>query len=110
MSMKFDALSMDEMEANLTHPVIENGLVTNRVIEAIELAEHLLGLDRGVVALALEQARAVDLATALGDPDQVHRAATVAMPSLLKTLTNLGLTPEGRMKLGLAAGEDEDDW
>ena len=32
------------------------------------------------------------------------------MPTLHKVLTSLGLNPEGRQKLGMDAGDDEEDW
>ena len=88
----------------------EFGQLVKLVTESIEQADHLEPTDEAEIALALELAKVVDDARESGDEERIHRASCVAMPSLHKVLTALGLNPEGRLKLGLDKDEEEESW
>lgn len=103
-------LSMAQLEENLRAAMIPGGALLRRVEEALAGAEHLLSIDGAVAGLALDQARVIDRALESGDEEQIAYAARVSMPALLRTLTALGLTPDGRKKLDLDSGEEEEDW
>lgn len=80
------------------------------VTKCVEMADHLEPTDEADVELAKGYARVIDSAFDSGDKEAIHRASCVPMPSLHKTLTGLGLTPEGRKNLGLDDDDDSDDW
>lgn len=86
------------------------GNLVEQVRESVEQAEHLEPTDEAAIALALEMAKVVDDARESGSEERIHRASCVAMPSLHKVLTSLGLNPEGRQKLGLDRDEEAEDW
>lgn len=66
---------------------------------AVKAADHLKKSDDAAVELARSFARIIDRAIESGDPDRIHQVSCVAMPTLNKSLTSLGLNPEGRFKL-----------
>lgn len=86
------------------------GTMKTAVRTSVDLADHLDEMDAADVSLALEMAQVIDDARESGDEDRIHRASCVAMPSLHKVLTSLGLNPEGRKKLGLSVGDEDEDW
>lgn len=86
------------------------GRYSAAVRKSVELAEHLDPTDDADVQLAYGYAQVIDTAFDENDPEKIHRVSCVAMPSLHKTLTDLGLNPKGRHELGLDADDDDDDW
>ena len=84
--------------------------MVTRVRESVRTSEHLFDLDIATVALALQQATIIDSAMRSGDAELMHRVSCVTIPSLHKILTSLGLTPEGRQKLGLEFAAKEAEW
>lgn len=97
---------------NPGHEVIEPvvGRMLSAVRNSVESAEHLQYTDEADIELAYELATVVDDARSSGSEERIHRASCVAMPSLHKVLTSLGLNPEGRQKLGLDVGSEDEDW
>lgn len=92
----------------ITEPVA--GKMIAAVRNSVESAEHLQYTDEADIELAYELATVIDDARASGSEERVHRASCVAMPSLHKVLTSLGLNPEGRQKIGLDATAEDEDW
>lgn len=86
------------------------GRVRKAVVRSVEAADHLEKSDRAEVALACELADVIDAAVDSGDVERIHRCSCVAMPSLHKILTSLGLNPEGRKNLQLDGEDEEDGW
>lgn len=84
--------------------------MVDSVREAVAAADHLTLSDQASVDLALHLATVIDDARETGDPELIHKTSFGPMPSLLKVLTALGLNPEGKQKLGLNEGGDDDDW
>lgn len=84
--------------------------MVDSVREAVAAADHLTPSDQASVDLALHLATVIDDARETGDPELIHKTSFGPMPSLLKVLTALGLNPEGKQKLGLNEGGDDDDW
>lgn len=82
------------------------------VWRSIERAEHLDERDEGTVTAAMQLADLVerqrkDLAEAEGD----MKTLNTSYQTLLRYLTELGLTAQGRRNLGLEdEDDDEDDW
>lgn len=100
---------LDEwVEVTTTEPL--SGRYTAAVRKSVELAEHLEPTDDADVQLAYGYAKVIDTAFDENDAEKIHRVSCVAMPSLHKTLTDLGLNPRGRRELGLDADDDDDDW
>lgn len=87
-----------------------SGKMRSAIRESVELADHLEDTDAADIALAFELADVIDTAVDSGDPEAIHRASCVPMPSLHKILTSLGLNPEGRKNLGLDGEDDNEDW
>ncbi|AYB70483.1 hypothetical protein HOU24_gp01 [Corynebacterium phage SamW] len=86
------------------------GRMRAHVLEAIEAADHLEITDDAAVELALQLAEIIDNARDSGDPAAFEKTSFGPMPTLHKVLTSLGLNPEGRQKLNLDSGEDNDEW
>ena len=86
------------------------GRMRAQVHEAIEAAEHLEITDEASVELALQLAEIIDNARDSGDPAAFEKTSFGPMPTLHKVLTLLGLNPEGRQKLNLDSGEENDEW
>ena len=86
------------------------GRMRAAVQSSVDQADHLDGMDDADIALAFEMAQVIDDARDSGEEERIHRASCVAMPSLHKVLTSLGLNPEGRQKLGITTGDDGEDW
>lgn len=95
-------------EVTGTEPM--TGKMHAAVKSSIELADHLEDTDAGDIALAYELANVIDTAVDSGNPEMIHRASCVPMPTLHKILTSLGLNPEGRKNLGLDGEDDDGDW
>lgn len=89
---------------------LTSGKMRTAVRESVELADHLEDTDAADIALAYELADVIDRAVDSGDPEAIHRASCVPMPSLHKILTSLGLNPEGRKNLGLDGEDDNEEW
>ena len=86
-----------------------SGRLSAAVEAALTAAVWLTDADAATVALARGYAAYVDDAIALGDPDPIHKAYSVAGPNLQKTLTSLGLNPEARKELGVKGESQEVD-
>lgn len=99
---------VDWVEITTTEPL--SGRYEAAVRKSVELADHLEQTDDADIQLALGYAKVIDTAFDEDNPEKIHRVSCVAMPSLHKTLTDLGLNPKGRRELGLDADEDNDDW
>lgn len=101
---------MDELENGyaVTEPM--SGKMQAAVRNSVDMADHLDETDEADIALAMEFAQVIDDARESGDEERIHRASSVPMPSLHKVLTSLGLNPEGRQKLGLDSGDEDEDW
>lgn len=91
-----------------TEPVTKR--YTAAVRKSVELADHLEPTDAADVELAYGYAEVIDAAFDENNAEKIHRVSCVAMPSLHKTLTSLGLNPEGRKNLGLDSDDNDDDW
>lgn len=101
---------MDEIDSGVTATEPLTGRMVASIKKALAAAEHIQYTDEADIALAFELATVVDDARESGDEERIHRASCVAMPSLHKVLTSLGLNPEGRQKLGLDTEDEEEDW
>lgn len=86
------------------------GRMRSKVVEAIDCAVHLDDSDIAACELALQLADIIDAARDSGDQEAMNKTSFGPMPTLHKVLTSLGLNPEGRQKLGLDAGDDDEDW
>ena len=85
--------------------------VLRAVKDAISAAEHLEDTDVGSVANALAFADRIQQSLDSDDPDRRHKVMYGPISSLQKILTDLGLTPQGRVNLGHDdAPEDDDDF
>lgn len=78
------------------------------VEEAVNLAEHLEPTDQASIRLALDFAEVIQDALESGDADAARKMTYGPMASLQKLLGDLGLTPEGRHRLELDVGEEEE--
>lgn len=96
------------VEVTATEPL--TGKYTAAVRKSVELADHLEPTDDADVQLAYGYAKVIDTAFDENDPEKIHRVSCTAMPSLHKTLTDLGLNPRGRRELELDSDESDDDW
>ena len=98
---------MDALEPGVEVLGPAKGKLLYAVNESVEAADHLKPSDGASIELARQFAQIIDEAIESGDPERIHQVSCVAMPTLNKTLTSLGLNPEGRfkMKIGLTAGQ-----
>lgn len=98
---------MDAIEPGVEVLGPAQGKLLYAVNESVDAADHLKPSDEAAVELARSFARIIDQAIDSGDPERIHQVSCVAMPTLNKTLTSLGLNPEGRfkMKIGLTSGQ-----
>ena len=101
---------MDELDHDYEALGATTGRMRAAVQSSVDQADHLDGMDDADIALAFEMAQVIDDARDSGEEERIHRAWCVAMPSLHKVLTSLGLNPEGRQKLGITTGDDDEDW
>ena len=85
------------------------GQYVRAVRRAVESAEHLYREDVADVSLCLGYAKIIDSAFDSGDPERCHKVSTVAMPSLHKAITDLGLNVRGRKEMGLDEVEEVED-
>lgn len=83
--------------------------VSQAVRAAIDSAEHLKESDAGAVTMALRFAEQVQDALDSGDPSRRDKLMYGPFSSLGKVLNDLGLTPQGRVDLGLQDAVDQDD-
>lgn len=90
---------MDELISNPEILPPANGRILAELNASVKAAKHLKRSDDAAVELARAFARIIDQAIESGDPDRIHQVSCVAMPTLNKSLTSLGLNPEGRFKL-----------
>lgn len=77
---------------------------------AVESADHLEQTDEADIELAYQLADIIDAARDSGNQAAIDKTSFGPMPTLHKVLTSLGLNPEGRQKLGMDSGDDEEDW
>ncbi len=82
------------------------GNVLEAVRESIRTAEHLTKEDEGAVALALAFASSIQSKLDDGAGEKLMYGPYT---SLGKLLNDLGLTPQGRVSLGLAEDAPEED-
>ena len=98
---------MDALEPGVEVLGPAKGKLLYAVNESVDAADHLKKSDEASVELARAFARIIDDAIESQEPERIHQVSCVAMPTLNKTLTSLGLNPEGRFKLkiGLTTGQ-----
>ena len=87
-----------------------NGRMRAAVRTAVESADHLEQTDEADIELAYQLADIIDTARDSGNQAAIDKTSFGPMPTLHKVLTSLGLNPEGRQKLGMDSGDDEEDW
>lgn len=87
-----------------------NGRMRSAVRMAVESADHLEQTDEADIELAYQLADIIDTARDSGNQAAIDKTSFGPMPTLHKVLTSLGLNPEGRQKLGMDSGDDEEDW
>lgn len=85
------------------------GQYVRAVRQAVGSADHLQREDVADVSLCIGYAKIIDSAFDSGDEERCHKVSTVAMPSLHKAITDLGLNVRGRKELGLDEVEEDDD-
>lgn len=94
---------MNELDPGVEILGPAGGALHRAVWDSVEAANHLKETDKAAIELAVQFATIIDDAVASGEPERIHQVSCVAMPTLNKTLTSLGLNPEGRFKLKLEA-------
>lgn len=90
---------MDSLEPGMEVLGPARGKLLYAVNESVDTADHLEISDAAAIELARSFARIIDDAIESQEPERIHQVSCVAMPTLNKTLTSLGLNPEGRFKL-----------
>ena len=84
-------------EVTGTEPMM--GKMHAAVKSSIELADHFETPMPATSPWPTSSANVIDTAVDSGNPEMIHRASCVPMPTLHKILTSLGLNPEGRKNL-----------
>ena len=83
--------------------------VLAQVEASVAAAGHLTEMDAGAVASALSFARLIQDALDSVDASRADKLMYGPYASLSKILNDLGLTPQGRVNLGLMVSVAEDD-
>lgn len=86
--------------------------LSDSVRRSIERAEHLDGRDEGTVTAAMQLAALVESQQeGLAEAEVDMKTLNTSYQTLLRYLTELGLTAQGRRNLGLEdEDDDEDEW
>lgn len=101
-----------ELSSGFEPEVLESvsGRMKAAVRKSVDIADHLLEADEADIELAFQLAEIIDAAKDSGDQAAIDKTSFGPMPTLHKVLTSLGLNPEGRQKLGLDSGDEDEDW